>query len=87
MTLWLLVELLRWPSDKLPGGMGILQMVGETMGNDRKTERKTRNTLADLFFFFTEGCTRDTGWRGGGGGGGGGWESSSLSPAVAAAAA
>ena len=38
-----------------------------TIGNDRKTERKMRNTFV-LFLFFWEGSTRDKVWRGAGGG-------------------
>lgn len=64
-----------WPSVKLAGSAGILHAVGVMIGNDRKTERKTRMTLVLLWDrFFADGWTRDTSCRGGAGGetGGGG---------------
>lgn len=60
----------RWASGiRPPGRTGNLH-AGVMMGNDRKTDLNTRNTLG-LFFFFWEGWTRDNGWRGGGDGGAG----------------
>ena len=56
------------------------------MGNDRKTDRKTRKTLV-LFFFLLDGGTREVDCNsdracGGGGGGGGGAEESIAMMAV-----
>lgn len=58
------------PSPPIPEGMeGILQ-VGVIIGNDRKTERKTRRTLV-LCFLLLVGWTREDWGLGGGGGAGG----------------
>ena len=48
-----------------PGRVGNLH-AGDMMGNDRKTDRKTRRTFG-LFFFLVDGWRRDNGGAGGGG--------------------
>lgn len=47
-----------------PGREGSLQ-AGVMMGKDRKTERKTRNTLTGLVFFLEMGWRRVKAWGGG----------------------
>lgn len=65
---------MRMPETLLPSGNPVGKYgnlhAGVIMGNERKTERKTRKTLMGLCFFLVEGWTRESCWRGGGGGGG-----------------